>query len=352
MGKAEVGSTKHLSNQMKAKGLQRLRWYCQPCERQMRDDNAFKQHCMSESHVRQMLIVGEDPKKFLREYSDQFLRDFINLLKTGHRDKQVQINHFYQEYIANKSHVHMNSTQWSSLTEFAKHLGREGICRVEENEKGIHIAWIDDSPEALRRQEALRRKEAQDRGDEEWEQRMLKAQIKRAQKDAATRAGVKEGDEEGENGKEEGGLLRKDEGKIKLSIGAPKSTAAAAPTKDKPAAAADQPTAGTSTDDTSTETSETGAAAAPTDETTSIPDQNASSTTNAKPVLLKLGVQPQKKNVFAAAKKNALGGGGKKLKLDVPKKMSEAERIMREEMERKRSMDSPNSGPSKKRQRF
>ena len=350
MGKAEVGSTKHLSNQMKAKGLQRLRWYCQPCERQMRDDNAFKQHCMSESHVRQMLIVGEDPKTFLREYSDQFLRDFINLLKTGHRDKQVQINHFYQEYIANKSHVHMNSTQWSSLTEFAKYLGREGICRVEENEKGIHIAWIDDSPEALRRQEALRRKEAQDRGDEEWEQRMLKAQIKRAQKDAATRAGAKEGDEE-EDGKEEAGLLRKDERKIKLSIGAFKS-AAAASTKDKSAAAADQPTAaGTSTEDASTETSKTGAAAAPTDETASTPDQNGG-TANSKPLVLKLGLQPQKKNVFAAAKKNALGGGGKKIKLDLPKKMSEAERIMREEMERKRSMDSSNSGPSKKRQRF
>ncbi len=29
MPKAEVGSLKHLSNQMKAKGLQRLRWYCQ-----------------------------------------------------------------------------------------------------------------------------------------------------------------------------------------------------------------------------------------------------------------------------------------------------------------------------------
>ncbi len=60
-------------------------------------------------------------------------------------------------------HTHMNSTKWSSLTEFAKYLGNEGICRVEENDKGIHIAWIDTSPEAIKRQELLRRKEAQDR---------------------------------------------------------------------------------------------------------------------------------------------------------------------------------------------
>ena len=102
MPKAEVGSTKHLSNKLKSKGLQRLRWYCQVCEKQCRDANGFKMHTQSESHVRQMLIVGEDPKKYINDFSNQFLRDFLQLLKTGHGDKQVQINHFYQEYIANK----------------------------------------------------------------------------------------------------------------------------------------------------------------------------------------------------------------------------------------------------------
>ena len=32
MGKAEAGSTKWVSNQMKSKGLTRLRWFCQICE--------------------------------------------------------------------------------------------------------------------------------------------------------------------------------------------------------------------------------------------------------------------------------------------------------------------------------
>lgn len=36
MPKAEVGSTKHLANKLKSKGLQRLRWYCQVCEKQCR----------------------------------------------------------------------------------------------------------------------------------------------------------------------------------------------------------------------------------------------------------------------------------------------------------------------------
>lgn len=59
-------------------------------------------HTQSESHVRQMIVVGEDPKKFINDFSNQFVRDFLQLLKTGHGEKQVQINQFYQEYIANK----------------------------------------------------------------------------------------------------------------------------------------------------------------------------------------------------------------------------------------------------------
>lgn len=43
MGKrAEVGSVKWESNKQKSKGLQKLRWYCQMCEKQCRDENGFK----------------------------------------------------------------------------------------------------------------------------------------------------------------------------------------------------------------------------------------------------------------------------------------------------------------------
>ena len=43
----------------------------------------------------------------------------------------------------------MNSTRWVTLTEFVKHLGRSGMARVDETEKGWFIAWIDSSPKAL-----------------------------------------------------------------------------------------------------------------------------------------------------------------------------------------------------------
>ena len=47
MPKAEKGSAKHLANKMKSKGLQKLKWYCQVCEKQCRDDNGFKCHMVS-----------------------------------------------------------------------------------------------------------------------------------------------------------------------------------------------------------------------------------------------------------------------------------------------------------------
>lgn len=46
----------------------------------------------------------------------------------------------------------MNSTKWITLTEFVKHLGKEGLARVDDTEKGWFIAWVDNSPAAMARQ--------------------------------------------------------------------------------------------------------------------------------------------------------------------------------------------------------
>ncbi|KAI2608647.1 domain of Kin17 curved DNA-binding protein-domain-containing protein [Hypoxylon fragiforme] len=341
MPKAEVGSTKYLNNKLKSKGLQRLRWYCQICEKQCRDANAFKMHTQSESHTRKMLLVGEDPKKYIEEYSTQFVKDFLQQLRTSHGEKAVHINHFYQNYIGNKEHIHMNATKWHSLTEFAKYLGREGICKVHENEKGIHIAWVDDSPDALRRKEAVRRKELQDKGDEEREQMLIKEQIRRAKREAG------EQNEEEVDNTEDKGLKRQEGEKIKLSFGVKPTTqpaANASPEKPTPETSRSPPK------DTSKNESE---------QTTAQPQpQPASSATEkpatAAPISLKMAAKPQTKNVFAAAKKNALAGGSKKPSaFEQPKKMSEAERIMKEELERKRSREgSGRGGFSNKRQKF
>ncbi|KAI0867583.1 domain of Kin17 curved DNA-binding protein-domain-containing protein [Hypoxylon argillaceum] len=184
---AKNNPSRQLDKRMKAKGLGRLRWYCTPCQKQCRDENAFKQHTLSEGHVRTVQAAFDGPiDKAIDNFSSQFQSDFLKLLKTSHGEKAVQVNRFYQIYIAQRDHVHLNATRWRSLTEFAKSLGREGLCRVEEKEDGeggvggFYISYIDRSPSSISRQEALARAEKQDSTSAKIEARMLKQQIDRA----------------------------------------------------------------------------------------------------------------------------------------------------------------------------
>lgn len=158
MGKAERGTPKDIANRMKAKGLQKLRWYCQMCEKQCRDENGFKCHIMSESHQRQLLLCAEDPTKFQDEFSNQFLGDFLNLLRRRWGTKRVWNNAVYNEYIMDRDHVHMNSTRWLTLSEFTEWLGKEGHCEVDYQEgKGWFLAYVDKDPETMARKKELQK---------------------------------------------------------------------------------------------------------------------------------------------------------------------------------------------------
>lgn len=181
MPRAEVGTPKYIANKMKSKGLQRLRWYCQVCQKQCRDENGFKCHAQSESHLRQMLVVGENAGRHISDFSSEFQHDFVQLLSRRFGTKRVKANSVYQEFIQDKSHLHMNATRWVTLTEFVKHLGRTGVARVDETEKGWFIAWIDNSPKALAKQEASMKKERLTTSDEQRERMLIAEQIERAQ---------------------------------------------------------------------------------------------------------------------------------------------------------------------------
>jgi len=50
------------------------------CEKQCRDENGFKCHCSSESHQRQMILFADSPDKFINSYSNDFKKEFLNLL--------------------------------------------------------------------------------------------------------------------------------------------------------------------------------------------------------------------------------------------------------------------------------
>ncbi|OBZ68646.1 KIN17-like protein [Grifola frondosa] len=188
MPRAEVGTPKYLANKMKAKGLQRLRWYCQVCQKQCRDENGFKCHAQSESTSARCLYSSTTSSSF------------------------------------SLADLHMNSTRWVTLTEFVKHLGRTGVARVDETEKGWFIAWIDSSPKALAKQEASMKKERATTSDEQRERTLINEQIERAAAEAEA-----SGSSEPSPPADEG--LKREEGveKIVLSL-TPKAPAIASPT--------------------------------------------------------------------------------------------------------------------------
>ena len=126
-----------------------------------------------------MLVVGEHASSYISQYSNDFQHDFLALLSRRWGTKRVRANQVYQEFIQDKHHSHMNATRWVTLTAFVQHLGRSGIVHADETEKGWFIAWIDNSPKALAKQDAALKKERQDMNDEERERKLLKQQMER-----------------------------------------------------------------------------------------------------------------------------------------------------------------------------
>ena len=49
-------------------------------------------------------------------FSQSFLNEFLEHLRRSHPHSRVAAKIVYNEYIANRHHIHMNSTKWLTLT--------------------------------------------------------------------------------------------------------------------------------------------------------------------------------------------------------------------------------------------
>ncbi|MEW5318849.1 MAG: hypothetical protein WDW38_010034 [Sanguina aurantia] len=159
MGKNDFMSPKDIANRIKAKGLSKLRWYCQLCQKQCRDENGFKCHQGSESHQRQMELFGESAERVVAGFSEDFEATFLQHLATSHPRARVSAKVVYNEYINDKNHIHMNATIWLTLSDFVKYLGKEGKCRVEDTPKGWFITLVasEDAFEHLNDERRIKR---------------------------------------------------------------------------------------------------------------------------------------------------------------------------------------------------
>ncbi|CAE8586563.1 unnamed protein product, partial [Polarella glacialis] len=183
MPKQEVGSTKWLGNKMKAKGLQKLRWYCQMCQKQCRDENGFKCHRMSDGHQRQMQLFVQDPNRFMDDFSQEFEKGFMQLMSHSYRAARTLANTVYADFISNRHHTHMNSTIWVTLSNFVQYLGRTNQCTIDKTPKGWYIQYVDNTPEARLRAERAKEEEAAEVLEEDRHNAMLNKQISDCKKE-------------------------------------------------------------------------------------------------------------------------------------------------------------------------
>jgi len=343
MPRAAVGTPKYLANAMKAKGLQKLRWYCQVCQKQCRDENGFKCHVATESHLRQMLVVGEHAGKHIADFSAQFQAEFVALLSRRFSTNRIKANTVYQEYIQDRHHLHMNSTRWLSLTEFVKHLGRQGIVRVDETDKGFFIAWIDNSPKALAKAEANLKKERAVTSDEQRERMLIAEQIARAEAEASaasTSAGSSGSPPPSDCTTPAVGLLREDAAPVKLAFALSKKASPSPPVEPAPASSSSPSCDATSAPLTDGSTPSASSTSAPSSEAGPL-----KMNVFKKPIAgIPTKTAPLKMNVFKAAKATASSSSGGSITTVGESagskrgrdEMSVAQRLILEEQERKR----------------
>lgn len=180
MPRAEPGTPKWLANKMKAKGLQKLKWYCQMCEKQCRDENGFKCHRLSETHQRQMQIFCQDANKFMDDYSAMFEKEFMRLMKTKYCRARILANTVYTNMISDKGHIHMNATVWVTLTDFVLYLGKTGKCKIEQTERGWYLEYIDR--EKIEREKAYQERKKIEYSYEELKEKKINEAIQEAKK--------------------------------------------------------------------------------------------------------------------------------------------------------------------------
>lgn len=172
-----------ISKRMKAKGLGRLRWYCQMCEKQCRDENGFKCHTQSAGHQRQLQVFSEDPSSFIARFSDTFRKEFLLVLRRRYGTNMVNANTVYQEYIKDRDHLHMNATKWTTLSEFTMEMGREGLCRVEERDDGWWMSYVDRL--AAQKDQRARDMDRERLAEERRAEELLKRQLQMAKRTRA-----------------------------------------------------------------------------------------------------------------------------------------------------------------------
>jgi DNA/RNA-binding protein KIN17 len=129
--------------------LFKQKYFCQICDRQCRDKDGFNCHMNSNTHKLNMERVAQNPEEYINNYSLQFEKDFLDLLKRSSNSNFVSANRVYQEYITDKTATHMNATRWTTLSEFINYLQLKGKIEVRQvkDSKDLLIKLVQLDPD-------------------------------------------------------------------------------------------------------------------------------------------------------------------------------------------------------------
>lgn len=143
-------------------GLSKLKYYCQACRKQCRDEHGFQLHNASLSHTTRCEGTEsggcqyQQKQKWSSEFETQFLK-FFNGYKS-----QVPINRVYNDFIKDSSHTHMTATKWSSLTSFTQHLQRKKKIVIIATEPELIVERVDLEAQARTERHAIEKKRQAD----------------------------------------------------------------------------------------------------------------------------------------------------------------------------------------------
>jgi DNA/RNA-binding protein KIN17 len=104
---------------------------------------------------------------------------YTSILRLRFNGRRVHANEAYKEYIAERHHIHMNSTIWETLTEYVIWLGKSKICKVDNTEeKGWFVTYIDQNPWDIGK------KDRDPKDDSEREKDFIERQVERGKDDS------------------------------------------------------------------------------------------------------------------------------------------------------------------------
>ena len=176
--KKEMTESKRISKQMKYGGLGKLKWFCDVCKFQARSAEAFRAHTQSEHHKLMMSQFRPDQHSIIRQNSEEFKNQFLNLLKRKYPNQEVLANNVYVQVISDKNHQHMNSTRWESVRGFCTEMAERGIINMRMTERGPVIKYVEKDPASEAAQRLTKAVQEQFQQDLAKEEKIVEEMLK------------------------------------------------------------------------------------------------------------------------------------------------------------------------------